>query len=215
MSVRIPKYRLHRGSGQALIQINGQRIYLGVYDSPESQEQYRRLVAEFLATGQRPEPKRSANSPLTIDQLILAYFRYATGYYQKDGKPTDELDGIRSALRRLRQLYGRTLARDFGPMAFKLVREAMVQEELSRKYINDSMSRIRRMFRWAVAEELVSVSVHQALATVPGLRRDRSKARETEPVAPVADEVVEATLDHMPPIVADMVRLQRLTGCRP
>jgi hypothetical protein len=38
MSVRIPKYRLHKGSGQALIQINGHRIYLGTYNSPESKE---------------------------------------------------------------------------------------------------------------------------------------------------------------------------------
>ena len=32
---------------------------------------------------------------------------------------------------------------------------------------------------------------------------------------PVEDEVVEETLLHMPRIVADMVRLQRLTGARP
>ena len=29
MSVRIPKYRLHKASGQALVAINGRRIYLG------------------------------------------------------------------------------------------------------------------------------------------------------------------------------------------
>ena len=32
---------------------------------------------------------------------------------------------------------------------------------------------------------------------------------------PVDDGVVNATLKCLPPIVADMVRLQRLTGCRP
>jgi integrase len=31
----------------------------------------------------------------------------------------------------------------------------------------------------------------------------------------VADEVVDATLPHLPEVVADMVRFQRLTGCRP
>jgi integrase len=32
---------------------------------------------------------------------------------------------------------------------------------------------------------------------------------------PVDDTTVNATLDRLPPIVGDMVRLQRLTGCRP
>jgi integrase len=50
---------------------------------------------------------------------------------------------------------------------------------------------------------------------VEGLKKGRTSARETEPVKPVEDMVVEATLPHLPPVVADMVRFQRLTGCRP
>ena len=49
-TVKIPAYRHHKGSGQALVQINGARRYLGKYDSEKSQERYRRLVAELLAT---------------------------------------------------------------------------------------------------------------------------------------------------------------------
>ncbi len=41
MSVRPPKYRLHKGSGQALVQINGKRIYLGKFGTEESKEEYR------------------------------------------------------------------------------------------------------------------------------------------------------------------------------
>ncbi len=36
MSTRLPKYRLHKGSGQALVQIEGQRIYLGLHGTKES-----------------------------------------------------------------------------------------------------------------------------------------------------------------------------------
>ena len=49
MSFRTPKYRLHRGSGQALVQVNGKRIYLGKYGTEESKERYRKIVAEWLA----------------------------------------------------------------------------------------------------------------------------------------------------------------------
>jgi integrase len=50
---------------------------------------------------------------------------------------------------------------------------------------------------------------------VPGLRHGKTTAREPEPILPVEDTVVEATLPHLPDVVADMVRLQRLTGARP
>ena len=54
-----------------------------------------------------------------------------------------------------------------------------------------------------------------ALDAVEGLRKGKSEARETEPIGPVADAVVQATYHFMPAVVADMVRFQRLTGCRP
>jgi integrase len=50
---------------------------------------------------------------------------------------------------------------------------------------------------------------------VKGLHKGRTEARESEPVLPVEENVIQATLHHLPPLVADMVRLQRLTGCRP
>ena len=43
MSVRIPKYRHHKPSGQALVQIRGRRTFLGKYGSEESKERYHRL----------------------------------------------------------------------------------------------------------------------------------------------------------------------------
>ena len=48
MSFQVPKYRLHKGSGQALVQVRGRRIYLGKHGSSQSKEKYRRLVAEVL-----------------------------------------------------------------------------------------------------------------------------------------------------------------------
>lgn len=45
--------------------------------------------------------------------------------------------------------------------------------------------------------------------------RGRGQVRESEPVEPVALDVVEATLPLLPTPVAAMVRLQLLSGCRP
>lgn len=62
---------------------------------------------------------------------------------------------------------------------------------------------------------MVPAATYQALTVVPGLLRGRTEARETAPVWPVDDSVVDATLPYLPAVVADMVRLQRLTGMRP
>lgn len=39
--------------------------------------------------------------------------------------------------------------------------------------------------------------------------------RETAPIPPVSDKLVEQTLPHLSAQIADMVRIQRLTGMRP
>ena len=57
------------------------------------------------------------------------------------------------------------------------------------------------MFRWAVSRELIPVQVHQALATVPGLKKGKTDVKETKPILPVEIEVVETTLKHAPSII--------------
>jgi integrase len=100
-------------------------------------------------------------------------------------------------------------------MALKAIRQQMIEDGLSRRTVNGDMGCIKRVFKWAVAEELLPSDIHQSLAVVPGLRKDRSAARELEPILPVEDAIVDTTLPHLPEVVADMVRLQRLTACRP
>ncbi len=80
MFVCLPKYRDHKGSGQALIQINGHRISLGPFNGPESLEKYRRYIAQLAAPGSTVEDWRP-DKPLTVNALILRYFRYAKTYF--------------------------------------------------------------------------------------------------------------------------------------
>ena len=48
---KVPTYRLHRTSGQALVCLDGRRIYLGKWNTAKSRAKYRRVIAEWLATG--------------------------------------------------------------------------------------------------------------------------------------------------------------------
>jgi len=45
----LPPYLLHKHSGHARTRIEGQEFWLGVHGTPESQERYDRLIAEWLA----------------------------------------------------------------------------------------------------------------------------------------------------------------------
>jgi integrase len=217
-SRRIPKYRHYRPKNLAVVRINGCDHYMGRYNSPESQERYDRLIAEWLADGRtdrpKPCPPEESNGQVTINETILAYWRHAKTHYLKNGQPTRALEGIREALRPMRELYGGTAASEFGPKRLKVVRHHMVEKGLSRAVINHRIGRVKRMFKWAVAEELIPPSVYHGLQAVSGLTFGRTAARETEPIHPVPDLYVAVALPFLSPHVAAMVKIQRLTGMR-
>lgn len=204
-----PSYSLHRPSGQARCRINGRDHYLGEFDSPASRERYDDLIREFYRSSDLDRYR------LTIDELAVRYIDFALTYYVKDGRTTSEVDCVRYALRPLVKMFGTRRCRDFGPLLMKQYRDELIRLDFARKTINGAVGRVRRMFRWATENEVLPVEVYQALAAVAGLRAGRSTARETSPVMPVADDVINATLTRLPRIVADMVRLQWLTGMRP
>jgi integrase len=214
-SPRVPGYRRH-SSGQARVTLDGKDYLLGPYGSAQSHEAYRRLTAEWLERRGQFAPPVREEAPLTVNELILAYYKHAAAYYgfDHDTRRGDRYC-FRDALRVVKSLYGSTPARDFGPKSLKACRAKMVKMDWSRTYTNAQVDRVRRMFRWAAEEQLLPGSVYQDLRAVAGLRSSKSDARETGRVRPVPPEYLETTLPHMPAVVRAMVRLQLLTGCRP
>jgi integrase len=210
--LKVPSYRLHKPTNQAVVTLSGRDIYLGLWDSSESHAEYDRLIAEWLSNG-RHLPQQDWD--LSIAEIALRYLEYAEGYYVKNGQPTGWLTHIKLVLRKLRQRYGHTLAVDFGPLAFKSFRQQFIDAGQSRGYINKLMSIVQRMFKWAASEQLLPGCVYTDLKMVEGLRKGRCKAPDHAPVKPVTDEVVNATLPFLGDVVADMVRFQRFTGARP
>jgi integrase len=220
---RTPAYRHHKASGQAVVTLrysDGSRkdCYLGLWKSPESRAEYARIIAESEkhAGKEREHVEATLPADLSINEVMVAFLRYAAKHYRRpDGTTTNELKEYRYSLRPIRSLYGFTRAAEFGPLALKVVREQMIQAGWSRKVINQRIGRVKRMFKWAVSEELVPPAVFHGLLTVSGLQLGRTAARETAPVKPVAQEVVVGTIPFLTRHVAGLVRFQMLTGCRP
>ena len=85
MAKRIPSYRLHKASGQAVVVIRGESHYLGQFDTPESRERYERLICEYKA--KLHQESVSGRYTWTCNQLIVAYLEHANlGTVKPDGK---------------------------------------------------------------------------------------------------------------------------------
>ncbi|HZZ80894.1 MAG TPA: tyrosine-type recombinase/integrase [Gemmataceae bacterium] len=227
--IRIPSYRLHKQSGQAIVTLpdgfGGRRdVLLGVYGTKESKAEYKRVVLEW-ESNDRHLPQ-DAPTDLTIAELIDRYYQHCKTYYRRlDGSETQEVAAMMYTLRPLNFLHGKTLISDFGPSSLKTVRELMVngyahpkygeQGPICRTEINKRVKRVRRMFKWGVENDIVPAGVLAGLQAVAPLKRGRTTAEESPGVKPVARAIVEATLPLLRPIMQDMVRLQLETGMRP
>ncbi|MCP4261789.1 MAG: site-specific integrase [Planctomycetes bacterium] len=210
----IPKYRKQTGRSfdRAFVSLNNRRYYLGEYGTEESQQEYRRVLAEWTLNSHQV-PRQMDD--ITIVELLVQFWRYAESYYcRPDGTPTTEISNYRQALRPLKLLYGNTLARDFGPKALKAIRQHMIDKGWARTNINKMIGRIKRIFRWATENEFLPSEVYHALQAVPGLKRGRTKAKETKPIKPVP----QAHIDVIHPCVSKqvwaLVQLQLFTGSR-
>jgi hypothetical protein len=87
-----PAYRLHKARNCAVATLNGKNHYSGPWQSPESHEKYARLIAEWRRNnGVLPSLVSSPAAVLTINDLVLAYFRFAQGRHVKYAEPTSEV----------------------------------------------------------------------------------------------------------------------------
>ena len=102
---------------------------------------------------------------------------------------------------------------NFGPLALVACRQKLIEAGICRKRINQHVGRIRSVFKWGVAREIVPEGVWRALCAVVGLRR--GEARESEPIKSVSEDRIAAITPLVTPQVRAMIDLQLWSGCRP
>ncbi|MBX9681187.1 MAG: tyrosine-type recombinase/integrase [Gemmataceae bacterium] len=235
----VPTYRLHVRSGKGRITVadhlgRPKEMFLpGAFNSGESLKEYERILGILRTHGGKLPPPASGLD-LTLNELVFAFTerKAEIDYIDADGKPTTEQRNFRAALAPMLRLYGSMPGVDFGPLELKAVQRAMASgswmtpQECEvrrkngkpigwcRKLVNQHVSRVRSLFKWAVSEKLASPMQLVELQSVAAVKRGRG-AREPEPVLPVDPETVQKSLPHLPPHVRDMVLFQLQTGARP
>jgi len=233
----MPKVAIHSASQNARVRIGGKTHWLGRCPAGKvTKEQLAKatqlwqlhLAGELghqppasppappaLAAPAAPPPPEPEATGITLAALGVRYLDWAEGYYRTaDGGTTSSVDGIRMALKALFP-FSDLPAAAFGPKMLKRMQEMLVREGRPRVTVNRTVKTLRRLFKWAAAEELVPAEVWRSLEAVAPLQKGRTDAPEVPKVKEVPDEVVEATLPHLGRILATMVQVQRLTGARP
>ncbi|MHC5108848.1 MAG: hypothetical protein ACYTHJ_03100 [Planctomycetota bacterium] len=108
---RIPKYRKHKKSVQAIVTLSGRDHYLGPFDTETTKQLYDKLVQEWLMAGRRlPQSSEHSSPPLSVNELVLQFLEHAQSYYVKDGKPTGDIGWIMDAMSPVVERYGMTPA---------------------------------------------------------------------------------------------------------
>jgi integrase len=211
-------------------------LLLGTFGSQKSRERYQRVLATLEQHGGR-YPEAQDGQPagdLTVAEVVLDYWRHAENYYRLvDGSPSGELSNLKDTFKALVRLQGDLPALSYGPRALSTFRDHLIngtwltseeiQERkaknrptrLCRRVINQRVNHVKRLFRWAVSQELVRAEAYQGLLTIGDLRKGYAGTFDYAKVPPVTEDQVAKTLPFLPPQVAAMVQLQTLMGARP
>jgi integrase len=213
---RTPSICRHKASGQAVVTLSGKDHYLGRFGTKEAERQYERIIGEWLAANRNLPPGDEADeTDVEVAEVTIDYLEHARDYYRKNGEITGEYLLARRVHKLLKRTYGKQPAKSFGPLAFKAFRQTLIDEGKSRTTVNHYMRHVIRAFRHAAGNEKLKADVYLALKAVEPLRKNRTKAPESKPIKAVPFELVDATLPHLPPIVAAMAQLQRFSAMRP
>ena len=155
VSFKSPK--MGRNGDTAFVRINGKRVYLGPYGSPEAAQKYARLIAE-LAIAAIPMALPAGDE--TLDALAIAFLDYA----KKECGQSD-YGNYRTALRLLLEIYSGQPIKSFTPKCLRVLQYRFTQQKkpngkpYSRQFCNRLAKFVRAVFNWGVGMELCSPEV--------------------------------------------------------
>ena len=170
-----------------------------------AEEAAARYWEEHTRQAVRHEPRGAS-----VSELCAMWAAHCREYYPASSAPNAVLD-----VRLFRDLYGGAAVAELTHTDMLKFRDALIRSGISRRTVNGRLWRVKFMLGWALDEGIVTAAVKAELTQVKAVKRGRTSAPERRPVRPVDDATVAATVEHMMPNTADMVRVHRLTGMRP
>ena len=195
------------GRDTAFTLIDGRRIHLGVYGTPEAEKEYRRVVAEWNAGIIAPKTNIAG---VAVAELVVRFLKER----QRKVSPI-QWDKEHRICTVLVSLYGDIAAAVFDVNCLRTIRNEFVQKRYVRREINCRVQVIQFIFRWGASHKIVPASVHHELKTLIPIKKgeyDLPESRE-RPIVSLAD--IEKTLAELSPVVRVMVQVHLATAARP
>lgn len=195
-------------------------ISLGRYGSEESRAAYETALSQWRAGRRAEHDSRRTYCGMTIASLVVAYTDWLVERRVSAGFTRE----INLALRLLVRHHGSDPIDSFGPVALRklraLMREAEAWTDLdgkqhvrsawSRRTATGATAAIARMFRYAVAHELLPEETYRRLKTIEPLPADEHAER----VTPAPADAVEVVRTRASRQVRGLIDLQLATGMR-
>jgi len=228
-----PARRYHI-SGQSVVTVDGCDFYLGKHDTAESIARYAVLMSVYQSNGlalpddfelesiesriaamlvnAMPIATNQSGTPILVSHVTAAYRHEIESKYANDPKECHRLGRLCDELDRH---YGNVLAENFGSLALQEQRRRWVDQGLARIYCNRLTNSVRRIWKFAVSQELINESAWHRLESVEGLRVGQTTAHEKDAIKPVPIDDVRRTAAELSPVLRAMVRVHIGTGMRP
>lgn len=189
----------------------GKRIWLGKYGTEEATLAYTRWLRRVLECNEPVQrPELTGHEGVSVAVVVSRFLSHVKATYS-----AEEFRNFKDAFPQFVEMFSDLAVSEFGPLKLAALQQRMVADGLARTTINARIHRVRFLFKWGVSQEIVPPSVVHGLATVPGLKKGRTRAREPRPVKPAPWSDVVTLLPWMSPVVAGMVQTQLYCGMRP
>jgi integrase len=215
VSNRIPKYR-RRSDGLAFVEHvsipnASHRLCLGEHGTPESQQRYRDFLEQLAGARGRVVV---AGRWKTIREIRDAYLDYAEQHYMRSYGLSSEFVGMTYALAALDSFLNMPSSQ-FGPSCLAAIRTQLAADGYARSTVNHTLSRIKKVFRWACETELCPTDLYHRLISVRGLVEGEGGCAEPDPVQPATIASINGLLPYVSPTIGAMIVTQYKAGMRP
>lgn len=211
MTQKPPPRLLRRKSGGFFVKCGARRRSFGTCPA-EAHASYERFRIEWDQAGGRWPLDRAVAPSVSI--LVAEVWPWIEA---RTAAPS--LSGWRSAARTLIEMNGPTDAECFGLPELEAIRQRLIDIGLGSSTVTQRVRQIKTLFRRGAAVGLIDAGIPAQLEMLPRLshrdrRSDGGRIKPPRKILPVSDEVVAATLPHLPIPIQALVQLQRLVGCR-
>ncbi len=172
-------------------------------------------VSEIVNPGKR----------VSVGELLRSYRRYAERTIRPVESNKEHPDfAFISRVESLLEPYRDWPVKDFGPDELFGVQQALLthrytrgkqEKRYTRRGINDTFNRIRKIWKWGMGRSMVAPEQVQALEEVKTLRIGTSDAPDKAKRKKLTNEEFQKVLECLGSVVGDILRMMWHTGMRP